>query len=82
MVLGFVGSLVNGRGFVPAIVAGVQFSITVAAVVAIINWVTDIARRKGYSPWLRVFLVVLLQILGMVILLFLPHRHRARDHGE
>jgi hypothetical protein len=60
----------------------VQFAVILAAVVAIMDWVAGIARRKGYMPLLGVLLAVFFNVLGIVVLLLLPRRHRAGGHEE
>lgn len=82
MILGVVVSLINGRDSVAALIGGVQFSILLALIVAIIDWAVGISTRKGYGPWLGVVLVVFLNVLGAVILLILTDHNPDCDREE
>jgi Na+/proline symporter len=71
---GFLLSLSNGLGFADAVGRGAIYALIVGAVVAVLSWAVYMAARKGYSPWLGVALVVFLNLIGVLVLLWLPPR--------
>ena len=74
LVVGLVLSFANGMDILSAIKSALIFSVFTGAVVAILGWAVDIAREKGYSTFLAIFLVLVLNVFGIAILLFLPDR--------
>lgn len=80
MILGVVVSLLNGRGLAAALIGGVQFSVVLVVIVAVIDWAVGISRRKGYAPWLGVVLVLFLNVVGAVVLLILPNHNPDCHH--
>ncbi|MEP7359769.1 MAG: hypothetical protein ABI847_21135 [Anaerolineales bacterium] len=80
-VLAFVGALgiglANGLGALTSLGNALIFSLIVGAIIAVLNWAIAIAQRKGYSPWLGFGLVVVLNVIGLLLLLWLPARSKA-----
>lgn len=74
LVVGLVISLINGMDILSAIKGALIFSVFTGAVVAVLSWAVDYAREKGYSTWLAIFLVLFLNVFGILILLLLPDR--------
>jgi len=72
--LGFVISLLNGRSLSSAFQAGLIFTVLVGIIVAMLSWGIDIAAKKGYPAWIGFFLVLFLNIFGLLILAALPNR--------
>jgi len=67
-------SSINGRDVVSAVQVGVGFAFLVGVIVAVLSWGMDWAIEKGYPGWFGFFLVLCLNIVGLVILALLP-RH-------
>ena len=72
--LGFAISLLNGRGLASAFQAGFFFAVLVGVIVAMLSWSIDIAVKKGYPAWVGFFLVLFLNVFGLLILAVLPNR--------
>jgi len=72
--LGFAISLLNGRTLVSALQASFLFAVLVGIIVAMLSWGIDIAVKKGYPAWLGFFLVLFLNVFGLLILVVLPNR--------
>ena len=75
LVVGLVISLLNGMDVFSAIKSALIFAVFTGAIVAILGWAVDFAREKGYGTWLAIFLVLVLNVFGIVILLLLPDRN-------
>ena len=67
-------SLANGLAAPLALRNSLLFTLLVTAIVAVLDWAMAAAQRKDYSPWLGFWLVIVLQLLGIVMLLILPAR--------
>jgi hypothetical protein len=76
-VVGLVIALINGMDVLSAIKSALIFSLLTGAVVAVLAWAVDYAREKGYSTLLAIFLVLVLNVVGILILLLLPDRRPA-----
>ena len=74
LLVGSVISFLNGRGLLLSIKAGFSFAVFVAFVVSMLSWGIDIAVKKGYPDWVGFFLVLVLNILGLLILAILPNK--------
>jgi hypothetical protein len=74
-VIGLVVSMLNGGGAAVSISAAAVFGLLVGIVVAILSWAFNYAEAQGYSGWLGFFLVLILNILGVLLLLMLPARN-------
>ena len=74
LVVGLVIALINGMDVFSAIKSALIFSLLTGALVAVLGWAVDYAREKGYNTWLAIFLVLFLNIFGILILLLLPDR--------
>jgi hypothetical protein len=72
--LGLAISLLNGRTLASALQAGFLFAVLVGIIVAMLSWGIDIAVKKGYPAWIGFFLVLFLNVFGLVILAVLPDR--------
>lgn len=72
--LGIVISLLNGRSLALAFQAGLLFAVLVGIIVAMLSWGIDIAVKKGYPAWVGFFLVLFLNVFGLLILAVLPNR--------
>jgi len=72
--LGFAISLLNGQSMASALQAGFFFAVLVGIIVAMLSWGIDIAVKKGYPAWLGFFLVLFLNVFGLLILAVLPDR--------
>jgi uncharacterized membrane protein len=68
-------SVLNGRGVAVSIAAAAVFGLLVGVVVAILSWAFNYAGAKGYSGWMGFFLVLVLNVLGVLLLLILPARN-------
>jgi len=77
--LGFVISLLNGRDLTSAVQAGFFFAVLVGIIVAMLSWGMDIAVKKGYPAWVGFFLVLFLNVFGLLILVVLPNRTTRND---
>ena len=77
--LGLVISLLNGRDLSSAFQAGFFFAVLVGIIVAILSWGIDIAVKKGHPAWVGFFLVLFLNVLGLLILAVLPNRTAHND---
>jgi hypothetical protein len=73
-VLGFAISLLNGQSLVSALQSGFFFAVLVAVIVAMLSWGIDIAVKKGYPDWAGFFLVLILNVFGLLLLAILPNR--------
>ncbi len=76
-VSGFAIAMANGRDALAALGDALVFALLVSAIVAVLAWASETAARKGYSPWLGVLAVVLLNVFGVALLLWLPVRRKA-----
>jgi hypothetical protein len=54
--------------------AGFIFAVLVGIIVAMLSWGIDIAVKKGYPAWVGLFLVLFLNVFGLVIIAVLPDR--------
>lgn len=72
--LGIFISLLNGRSLASAFQAGFFFALFVGMVVAMLSWGIDIAVKKDYPAWVGFFLVLFLNVFGLLILTVLPKR--------
>ena len=72
--LGLIVSFANGLSVVQAAGRGIAFALVVGLIVWLLSWAVDTAVRKGYSPWLGVLAVIALNLVGIVVLLWLPSR--------
>jgi len=70
----FAISLLNGQSMASALQAGFFFAVLVGIIVAMLSWGIDIAVKKGYPAWLGFFLVLFLNVFGLLILAVLPDR--------
>jgi len=68
-------SLLNGRSLASAFQAGFFFAVLVGMIVAMLSWGIDIAVKKGYPAWVGFFLVLFLNVFGLLILAVLPNRN-------
>jgi ABC-type transport system involved in cytochrome c biogenesis permease subunit len=73
-VVGFVGAVISGQPVVRSLVGAAMLAMVVGAILALFSWAIDAARDKGYSAWLRVWAVLLLNVLGFLLLALLPSR--------
>ena len=73
--VGLAVSMLNGGGVAVSIAAAAVFGLLVGIVVSILAWAFDYAEMKGYNGWLGFFLVLILNILGVLLLLVLPDRN-------
>jgi len=73
--LGIFISLLNGRSLASAFQAGFFFAVLVGMIVAMLSWGIDIAVKKGYPAWVGFFLVLFLNVFGLLILAVLPNRN-------
>jgi uncharacterized membrane protein len=74
-VIGLAVSIMNGGGVAVSIAAAAVFGLLVGIVISILSWAFNYAEAKGYSGWLGFFLVLVLNILGVLLLLVLPARN-------
>jgi hypothetical protein len=72
--LGLVILIINGRTIGASIVGAFIFSVLVGVIVAMLSWAYEYAERKGYSGWVGFFLILLLNIVGIILLLLLPSK--------
>jgi hypothetical protein len=80
----FVGintALSNGFSLTIAVRDGLIFSVVVSIYVAIISWGIGIAEEKGYPVRGIFFLLLFLNVIGIVILLLLPNRKEKAAAG-
>lgn len=70
-------SFSNGRDLLLSLQSGFIFAIIVATIVAMLSWGMDIAVEKGYSGWVGFFLVLILNVLGLVLLAVVPNKTAA-----
>jgi ABC-type transport system involved in cytochrome c biogenesis permease subunit len=82
LVVGFVGATINGQSLVRSMVGAAMLAMVVGAIVALFSWATDVAQDKGYSAWLGVFAVLVLNVLGLLLLVLLPSRADRRTTQE
>jgi hypothetical protein len=78
--LGLISSMSNGLSFVPAAGRGAAFALLVGLLVWLLSWASETAVHKGYSPWLGFWLVILLNLVGILVLLWLPSRANTSSH--
>ena len=71
-------SLANGVGARTSFENALILALVVGAIVAVFHWAMAIARRKGYSPWVGFWVVVVLNVIGVVLLLGLPVRSKGK----
>lgn len=76
LVAGFAVSMANGKALAASLLSGLEFSIVVGLVVAVLSWAARASEQKGYDPWLGIVLVLILNVVGIVLLLLLPARKR------
>ncbi len=74
LVLGLIIPLANGLSVVQAAGRGIAFGLFAGLIVWVLSWAAETAARKGYSPWLGLLAVVARNLLGIVVLLWLPSR--------
>lgn len=74
--IGLVILLINGRTIGASIIGALIFSVLVGVIVAILSWAFEYAERKGYSGWVGFFLVLILNIIGVILLLLLPSKNQ------
>jgi ABC-type transport system involved in cytochrome c biogenesis permease subunit len=74
LLAGLVSGLANGLDLATAVQRAVVFSMLTAAIVGVLSWSMDLASRKGYSPWLGFWLVLLFNVIGLLLLALLPSR--------
>lgn len=74
LVLGIVIPFWKGQGLFLSLQHGFIFAIIVTVIVAMLSWGIEIAVKKGYPAWVGFFLVAIFDILGLLILTFLPNR--------
>ena len=74
LILGFSISLLNGRSQAPALQSGFFFAVLVAIIVAMLSWGIDIAVKKGYPDWVGFFVVLILNVFGLLLLAILPNK--------
>lgn len=72
LVAGLVVSLTNGLSLVQAAGRGAVFALLAGLLVWLLSWAMETAAHKGYSPWLGLWLIVLLNLVGILVLLWLP----------
>ena len=67
-------TLINRQDGALALRNAITFAALVCAVMIVLHVGALLAERKGYSTWLGVLLVALLNVVGLVILILLPNR--------
>ena len=72
--VGSVISFLNRPDLLLSLQAGFIFAVNVTVIVAILSWGVDITVKKGYPDWVGFFLVLILNILGLLILGILPNK--------
>jgi hypothetical protein len=72
--------LSNVLGFVQAAGRSLALALLVGLVVWLLSWASETAAHKGYSPSLGFWLVILLNLVGLLVLLWLPPRARSSSH--
>ena len=72
--LGFAISLLNGQGLASAFQAGFFLAVLVGIIVAMLSWGIDIAVKKGYPDWVGFFVVLFLNVFGLLLLAVLPNK--------
>lgn len=70
-VVGMIIALNNGLGLFSAVKGAFIMSLLTGAVVAVLAWGVDIAKQKGYSGTLGFISVLLLNVFGILLLLWL-----------
>jgi cell division protein FtsW (lipid II flippase) len=68
----FIISLINEIDLWVAFINGLWFAIFIMVIVIVLNWAARISEKKGYDQWVGIGLVLLLNVVGAAILLFLP----------
>lgn len=71
---GTIACLVNQIPLGNALLRALGFGVLVATIVAVLAWVSETAKQKGYPSWLGFWLVAILNILGIIIIMLLPER--------
>jgi ABC-type transport system involved in cytochrome c biogenesis permease subunit len=71
---GLIACLGNQLPLGNALLRSLGFGILVAVIVAVLAWASETAEQKGYPGWLGFWLVVILNILGILIIWLLPER--------
>ena len=79
LILGFSISLLNGHSQVSALQSGCFFAVLVAIIVAMLSWGIDIAAKKGYPDWVGFFVVLILNVFGLLLLAILPNKSTHND---
>ncbi len=67
-------SILNGRAFFLALQSSLAFAVIVTVIVALLSWGMEIAAHKGYSEWLGFWLVLILNVFGLLLLVILPQK--------
>jgi drug/metabolite transporter (DMT)-like permease len=73
----FAISLANGLGALTSLGNALFFSLLISAIVAVLVWAMEIAQRKGYDPRVGFWTIIVLNLFGVVLLLWLPARNDA-----
>lgn len=77
---GMITCLVNHLSLGDTLLRSLGFGILVAAIVAVLAWASETAEQKGYPTWLGFWLVVILNVLGIIIIGLLPYQ-KAKVHN-
>lgn len=82
ILMGFVAglaiSLANGRALAPSLISALEFAAITGVIVAALAWASGASERKGYSPWLGILLVPILNVVGIIVVLLLPAQNRSK----
>jgi hypothetical protein len=77
-IVGTILATANGLDPATALGSSITFAGITAALVALLSFGIEKAEEKGYPAWMGVLLVVFLNVLGLVILTFLPRQPAER----
>ena len=72
-------ALNNGLGLFGAVRGAFIMSLLTGAIVAVLAWGVDIAKQKGYSGTLGFFSILLLNLFGILLLLWLPSKKQSQQ---
>jgi hypothetical protein len=71
----FTISLANGLGALSSLGNALFFSLLISAIVSVLVWAMEISERKGFNAWLGFWAIIVLNLFGVVLLLWLPARN-------
>lgn len=79
---GLLVALAKGLTLLQAGGRGMVFALLVGLIVWVLSWTSETAVQKGYSGWLGLLLVAVLNVVGILVLLWLPPRSAQITQGN